>query len=123
MRDRIQWVVAHDHAHPQAIGTVDESGNPKQGAHTACVQRQWCGNTGKIDNCVVSVHIGYVAGDFQCILDSDLYLPKDWADDPVRRKEAGIPENLVYRKKTAIALEQIFRALRNGIRVSAWTFD
>jgi SRSO17 transposase len=64
----------------------DESGNSKKGSYTACVQRQWCGNTGKIDNCVVGVHTAYVAGDFQCILDSDLYLPEDWADDPARRK-------------------------------------
>jgi SRSO17 transposase len=123
MRDRIQWIVARDHAHPQAIGVVDGTGNPKKGTHTAGVQRQWCGNTGKIDNCVVSSHISYTAGDFQCLLDSDLYLPKSWADDPARRKEASIPDGVVYRKKTVIALEQISRAMGNGIRVEGWTFD
>ena len=79
LRDRVQWIVARDHAHPQAIGVIDESGNPKKGKHTAGVQRQWCGNVGKTDNCVVGVHLGYVAGDFQCLLDSDLFLPKAWA--------------------------------------------
>jgi SRSO17 transposase len=123
LRDRLQWIVARDHAHPQAIGTIDESGHPKKGRHTAAVKRQWCGNTGKIDNCVVSVHLGYVAGDFQCLLDSDLYLPKDWADDPVRRAAAYIPDEVAYRKKTDIALAQVQRALANGIRVAAWTFD
>lgn len=123
MRDRIQWIVSRDHAHPQAVGVVDGTGSPKKGTHTAAVQRQWCGNTGKIDNCVVSSHISYTAGDFQCLLDSDLYLPKSWADDPTRRKEAGIPDEVVYRKKTVIALEQIRRAMGNGIRVAAWTFD
>ncbi len=123
MVDRIQWMVARDHPHRQAIGVVDETGTPKKGTHTACVQRQWCGNTGKIDNCVVSVHIAYTAGDFHCLLDSDLYLPQAWADNPVRRKAAGIPEQAVYRKKVTMALEQIGRALRNGIRVAAWTFD
>jgi SRSO17 transposase len=121
--DRLQWLVANDHSDPDAIGTVDDTGHPKQGNHTACVQRQWCGNTGKTDNCVISVHIGYSTGDFQCLLDSDLYLPKQWADDPQRRQEAGIPEDLFYRKKTDIALGQITRSLRNGIRVFAWTFD
>jgi len=43
------------------------------------VKRQWCGNTGKLDNCVVSVHTGYVVGDFQCLLDGDVYLPEEWA--------------------------------------------
>ena len=123
MVDRTQWIVARDHPHRQAIGVVDETGNPKKGIHTACVQRQWCGNTGKIDNCVVSVHIAYTAGDFQCLLDSDLYLPQAWADDRVRREAVGIPADAVYRKKTAIALGQIGRALGNGIRVAAWTFD
>ncbi len=123
LRDRLQWIVAREHAHPQAIGIVDESGNPKKGRHTAGVQRQWCGNTGKRDNCVVGVHLGYVAGDFHCLLDSDLYLPQVWVEDPVRRREVGIPEEVVFRTKPEIALEQIRRALGNGIRVAAWTFD
>jgi SRSO17 transposase len=52
-----------------------------------------------------------------------LFLPKEWADDPKRRKAAGIPEDVVYRKKADIALEQISRAIKNGIRFSALTFD
>ncbi|KKL79067.1 hypothetical protein LCGC14_2018550 [marine sediment metagenome] len=123
LRDRLQWIVTRDHADPQAIGTIDESGHPKKGRHTAGVRRQWCGNTGKIDNCVVSVHLGYVTGDFQCLLDSDVYLPKEWAHDPIRRAEAYVPDEVVFRKKADIALAQVQRALANGIRVSAWTFD
>ncbi len=123
LRDRVQWMVARDHSDPQAIGMVDESGHPKKGSHTAAVHHQYCGNTGKQDNCVMSVHMSYVAGSFQCILDSDLYLPRKWADDPERREEVYIPEDVVYRKKTAIALDQVHRALGNGIRVVAWTFD
>ncbi len=96
-------MVVRDHAYPQAIGTIDESRHPKKGRHTAAVKRQWCGNTGKIDNCAVSVHLGYVAGDFQCLLDSDLYLPKDWANDPVRRTEAYIPDEVVYRAPRGLA--------------------
>jgi len=123
LRDRVQWIVARDHANPQAIGIIDESGNPKKGRHTAGVQRQWCGNTGKTDNCVVAVHLGYVAGDFQCLLDSDLFLPQAWADDSVRRQEVGIPADVVFRTKPQIALTQIARAIGHGIRVRAWTFD
>ena len=123
LRDRVQWIVAREYTHPQAIGVVDESGNPKKGQHTAGVQRQWCGNTGKRDHCVVGVHLGYVAGDFRCLLDSDLYLPQAWVEDPVRRREVGIPEAVVFRTKPAIALAQIRCALGNGIRVAAWTFD
>ena len=76
LRDKAQHVVARDHASSDAIGIIDETGHPKKGKHTAGVKRQWCGHTGKVDNCVVSVHTGYVVGDFQCLLDSDVYLPR-----------------------------------------------
>jgi SRSO17 transposase len=123
MRDHTQQIVARDHAHPQAIGIVDESGNPKKGRHTAGVGHQWCGRSGKIDNCVMAVHLGYVADDFECLLDSDLFLPEDWANDQQRRAEVGVPADVVFRTKPQIAMAQVRRALRNGIRVAAWTFD
>ncbi len=123
LRDKLQRVVTRDHADSQAIGIIDETGHPKKGRHTAGVKRQWCGNTGKVDNCVVSVHTGYVVGDFQCLLDSDVYLPEEWADDLPRRRAAHIPDEVVFRTKQQIALNQIGRCLGNGIRVAAWTFD
>jgi len=123
LRDKLQYVVAREHADADAIGIIDETGHPKKGKHTAGVKRQWCGNTGKVDNCVVSVHTGYVAGDFQCLLDSDVYLPKEWADDLPRRRAAHIPDDVTFRTKPEIALDQIRRCLDNGIRVAAWTFD
>ena len=121
--DRVQEHVAREHAHPSAIGVVDETGCGKDGRHTACVQRQWCGSLGKVENCVVSVHTGYAVGNFHCVLDSDLFVPESWAGDPARRKEVGMPADVTHRPKAEIALEQIRRALGNGIRVAAWTFD
>ena len=78
LRDRVQIIVARDHADPQAIGILDDSGHPKSGDKTACVQRQWCANTGKLDNCVVSVHLAYTSYDtrFRAMLDSALFLPE-----------------------------------------------
>jgi len=75
--DRLQQHVAREHAHPWAIGVVDETGCGKDGRHTARVQRQWCGSLGKVDNRVVSVHIGYAVGNFHCVLGSDLFVPKN----------------------------------------------
>ena len=123
LRDKSQHVVARDHASPDAIGIVDETGHPKKGKHAAGVKRQGCGHTGKVDNCVVSVHTGYVVGDFQCLLDSDVYLPEEWADDLPRRRAAYVPDDVTFRTKPEIALDQIRRCLGNGIRVAAWTFD
>jgi|TARA_B110000196_G_scaffold316441_1_gene327795 SRSO17 transposase len=91
LRDRCQEIVVRDHAHPEAIGLIDESGIGKSGACTAGVGRQYNGNRGKIENCVVAVHLGYSAPGFQTLLDTRLYLPKDWANDPLRRKKTISP--------------------------------
>jgi SRSO17 transposase len=125
VRDRVQQLVVRDHADPQAIGIIDDSGHPKSGKKTACIQRQWCGNTGKIDNCVVTVHLSYVSFDtrFRTMLDTDLFLPENGWDDPARRQEAGIPDEVVYRPKYDIALDQLRRALANGVHFGWLTFD
>ena len=121
--DRCQQIVAQDHAHPEAIGLIDECGNPKSGHHTAGVGRQWCGRTGKVDNCVVAVHLGYAAPNFHCLLDSELYLPEDWIEDAQRRKEHHVPDDVEFHTKQEIALQLLDRALANGVTVSAWTCD
>ncbi len=124
VRDRLQRRVARRHAHPHSVGIIDETSFAKQGKHTACVQRQWCGSRGKKDNCVVSVHLGYVAGDFHTLIDGDLFLPeKTWHGNRTRCRTAGIPDDIVYRAKWKIALEQVQRALGNGLRFSWLTFD
>lgn len=87
LRDRCQTVVAEQHADPHAIGCVDESGTAKSGSHTVGTKRQYNGNRGKIENCVVAVHLSYSTPGFQVLLDSDVYLPEDWANDPARRKK------------------------------------
>lgn len=125
LRQRVQQLVARDHADDQAIGIVDESGHPKKGNKTACVQRQYCGNTGKIDNCVMSVHLAYASYDnaFRTMIDSELFLPeKSWADD-ARRAEAQVPDSVVYRPKHQIALELLDRASDNGVRLGWITAD
>lgn len=123
-RDRLQRRVARRHAHPDSVGVIDETSFHKQGNKTACVQRQYCGSRGKLDNCVVSVHLGYVAGDFHSLLDGDLFLPEEtWHENRSRCRAAGIPDDVVYRSKWQIALEQVRRALGNGVRFSWLTFD
>jgi SRSO17 transposase len=84
-------LVAQEHAHAEAIGCLDESGTAKSGSHTVGAARQWLGSCGKVDNGVVGVHLSYSSPGFQCLLDSAVYLPRDWADDPVRRKKVTSP--------------------------------
>jgi len=123
MCDRLHQIVARDHTHPCAIGVIDETGHPKKGNKTPGVQRQWCGATGKVDNCVVTVHLNYTAEDFHCLLDGELFLPESWANDRERCREAGIPQDMTHRPKWQIALDLHERAVRLGVRFKWLTFD
>jgi SRSO17 transposase len=123
LRDRLQRLVAADYAGAHSVGTFDDCACPKKGDKTPGVRRQYCGATGKVDNCVVTVHLGYAAGDFHCLLDSELYLPRDWDADRRRCRAAGIPDERTYRPKWQIALELYDRAVANGVRFAWLTFD
>jgi SRSO17 transposase len=123
MRDRLQHLVGVDRAGPEIIGIFDETSYVKKGDKTPGVKRQWCGVVGKTENCAVTVHLGYARDDFHCLLDGELYLPEDWARDPARCAEAGIPEGMTYRPKWRIALELHDRATGNGLHFDWMTFD
>jgi SRSO17 transposase len=123
-RCRVQALVMRDHADENAIAVVDETGFAKKGDKTPGIQRQYCGATGKKDNCVVTVQLGYVSDGFHALIDSDLYLPEEtWHQDRQRCQEAGIPEGVVYRPKWQIALDQLEEALQHGVRFKYLTAD
>jgi SRSO17 transposase len=125
--NRLQQLVMDEHGGERAIGVIDASGHPKRGDKTPGVQRQYCGETGKIDNCIVGQHLLYTnnhpSNPFSCMLACDLYLPKSWADDRQRCREAKIPDTLEFRTKWRIAADQVKEALGNGIRLAWLTFD
>lgn len=124
MRDALQQHVARRHAHPHSVGIIDETSFVKKGNQTACVQRQHCGAVGKTENCVVSVHLGYATPEFHALIDGTLYLPEEtWHAQRARCRKAGIPQDVVYRSKWQIALEQLRRARGNGVRFQWMTFD
>jgi SRSO17 transposase len=123
MRDRLQQIVTAEHGGPHRIGLIDETSFVKKGTKTPGVQKQWCGHLGKVENCVVTVHLGYAQGPFQCLLDGALFLPESWDEDRDRCRKAGIPDEVVYRPKWRIALELYDRAVANGIGFDWLTFD
>jgi SRSO17 transposase len=123
MRQRLQHMVAAEHASVRAIGIFDETSDAKKGVKTPGVQRQYCGAEGKPDNCIVTVHLGLAVDDFHCLLDGELFLPEGWSNDRQRCREAGIPDTMVYRPKSEIALELYDRARANGITFAYVTFD
>lgn len=123
MARRVRHVVRDEFGRPDAIGVIDETGVAKKGKKTVGVQRQYCGSTGKVDNCVNSVHIDYVVPGFHTLVDSDLYLPQSWFDDPARCEEVGVPKDLVFRTKPQIALDLIARTLADGVPLKWITAD
>lgn len=120
---RYRELVRLNHGHRNAIAIMDGTGFPKKGDKTPGVARQYCGATGKIDNCVVTVHLGYVAGDFHTLLDTELFLPEEWATDRERCRQAGIPDEVIYRPKWQIGLELLQRSLDEGIHFRWLTAD
>jgi len=122
-RDRLQTIVAKEHASEHSVGIIDETSAVKKGDKTPGVQRQYLGTVGKQDNGIVTVHLAYTADDFHCLLDGELFLPESWSEDRQRCREAGIPESMAYRPKTEIALELYDRAVGNGVRFAWLTFD
>jgi SRSO17 transposase len=123
MGDRVLEVVKTEHAGAHSIGIFDETSDPKKGDKTPGVQKQWCGRLGKLENCLVTVHLGYAVEDFHCLLDGELFLPESWQEDRDRCREAGIPDTVVYRPKWRIALELYDRAVAKGLHFDWLTFD
>jgi SRSO17 transposase len=127
VNNRLQQLVMDEHGCDHAIGIIDACAHAKRGPKTPGVQRQWCGETGKVDNCVVGQHLLYTdnapQNPFSCVLASDLYLPRSWSEDRERCQEAGIPDDVVHRPKWRIALDQVKQAMGNAVRLAWLTFD
>src|SRR5689334_21052869 len=100
---------------PVAAWIVGDTAFPKKGRHSVGVARQYCGQLGKRENCQVAVSLSVANEHASLPVAFELYLPEDWAGDPARRAEAGVPEEVVFRTKPAIALQQIRRALADGV--------
>lgn len=100
---------------PVQAWIIDDTGFPKKGEHSVGVARQYCGQVGKQDNCQVAVSLSVATHQGSLPIAYQLYLPKEWADDPVRRAKAGVPEDIVFHTKPEIALQQVRQALADGV--------
>ena len=85
----------------------DPSGVVKQGKASVGVARQWCGRVGKIENCQVGVYMGYVTRKEHALVDAQLYLPKEWTKDRLRRKRAGVPKEVRFHTRHELVLEML----------------
>ena len=98
---------------------VDETGFFKKGHKSVGVARQYTGTAGDTVNCQVGVFLAYSSEKGAALLDRSLYLPRSWTNDPARRAEAGVPEEIVFRNKIELAEEMLERTFEAGVR-SKW---
>ena len=110
-------------ASSRAAWLLDDTGFPKKGKHSVGVARQYSGTLGKIGNCQIGVSLNYATDEGCFPLDFQLYLPEEWANDPERRKKAGVPEDLSFKRKWELGLEMIDRARKWGIPVTVVVAD
>lgn len=112
------YVVGHL-GDPAGVLVVDETAFPKKGARSCGVARQYCGAAGKLENCQVGVFLAYASPRGRAAVDRALYLPKEWAEDRARRAAAGVPAEVVFATKPALARRLLARALDGGVP-AAW---
>lgn len=102
---------------PFPVVVLDESGFPKRGRHSAGVGPQYCGRTGRVENCQVGVFLSYVTRRGHALIDRELYLPEDWCVDPARRQAAHIPDDVRFATKPELGQRMIGRAQAAGLPV------
>jgi SRSO17 transposase len=98
---------------------LDETGFLKQGTKSVGVKRQYSGTAGRIENCQIGVFLTYASPLGQGLLDRDLYLPQEWAEDAARREEVGVPADVTFATKPELARRMLERAQVAGVR-AAW---
>lgn len=99
--------VAEDLGEPDGVIVFDPSAFAKKGTKSVGVARQWCGRLGKLDNCQVGVFMAYVTRKGHALVNTRLYLPKDWTKDRDRCKQAGVPKGTRFRTRHQLALEML----------------
>ena len=115
VRDDLRGYVVEHLADADGVLVVDETGFLKKGNKPVGVQRQYSGTAGRTENCQVGVFLAYACVRGRTLLDRELYLPQVWAKDWERRREAGVPEDVVFRTKPQLAQGMLERAVESGV--------
>src|ERR671919_1131919 len=110
VRDDLRGYVVEHLGDAQGVLVIDETGFLKKGAKSVGVKRQYSGTAGRIENCQIGVFLAYAA-------------PREWAEDPARRVEAGVPEEVAFQTKPQLAQMMLQRALEAGVPASWVTGD
>lgn len=119
VRDELRQYVVEHLADEGAILVVDETGFLKKGRHSAGVARQYSGTAGRVENCQVGVFLAYVSRHGHTLIDRELYLPREWTDNPERCARAGVPADRAFATKPQLARQMLARAFEAGLQ-PAW---
>lgn len=117
-----QSVTQETIGHPEGYIIMDGSGFPRKGTESAGVARQYCNQTGKVDNCQVGVYLAYSSPKGYTLLDRYLHLPEEWfsSEYAARRQRCGIPEETTFRTHQESALEMLKGVLQRGVVTFKW---
>ncbi len=115
VRDDLRGYVTDAFGEPDAILVIDETGDLKHGDHSVGVQRQYTGTAGRIENAQVAVFVTYAARRGHALIDRALYLPRAWTDDQQRCAAAGVPADIGFATKPALATAMLIRAVEAGV--------
>jgi len=123
VRDDLRTDILRHLADSQAVLVVDETGFLKKGSKSAGVAPQYSGTVGKIANCQIGVFLAYATAAGPVLLDRELYLPAEWANDPERCQEAEIPEGVTSIPKPTLAKRLLERTFAAGVPAAWVTAD
>lgn len=115
LRDLVREYVADALGDESGVLVIDETGFLKKGKHSVGVGRQYSGTAGRIENCQIGVFASYASRYGHALVDRQLYLPKDWAENKDRRRKACVPDGVSFATKPAMAREMIARTLDAGL--------
>ena len=115
VRDDLRSSVVERLGSERAVLVIDETGFVKKGTKSVGVQRQYSGTAGRIENSQVGVFLAYASEKGSAFLDRAFYLPKEWAENNERRKEAGVPESIYFATKPQLARQMLERAFAAGV--------
>ena len=116
VRDELRGYVMEHLGEEQGVLVIDETGFVKKGKNSAGVARQYSGTAGRRENSQIGVFLLYASRKGAAFIDRALYLPEEWTCDPVRCREAGVPETLEFATKGELAKHMLGRAVAAGVK-------
>ena len=123
VRDDVCGYVVDELGDPAAVLILDDTGDLKKGVHSVGTQRQYTGTAGRIENAQVAVFLAYASCHGYALIDREIYLPRCWTDDPARCAAAGVPEQVRFATKIALARRMLTRAADAGVPAAWATAD